>query len=599
MVQAAMDIQRAPKSGTFQLYGRTFPIGTDRFVIERECIRQPDKFPGRKDDLHHYREALTALLPKFEWHRWSELLFENFVKHDQVAICGPGSSGKTYTSAAWAYLNFQIWLSELTCLVSTTTRDLLPQRVWGEICGIHRAAKEIRPWLDGHITDANYSLTVAGSVEGEGRSFKGGIKGVACKVGPDQWTGMSNYVGVKNERLLIIMDELSLMGSGAIDAMANLATGGAVSVQFIGMGNPKDPLDSLGKLGEPVGGWSAIGQEKRTRTWPTRDGGVGIQIYGPDTPNGDFPRGVNPWHGILKPETIERKLAYYKDANDINMTMMYYGIMPVLSLDKRVLTMQLCEDGKAFNEVTWSNTPLKKVAALDPGKVADGDRKIFTIGTFGEDVTGAQILKPELQVNIPIVNSTEDVDTQIVKFVMKMCVERGIPPENFGYDSTGNATLASEFAHLWNHKCVPIDFGGNAPDRPVRSGGQEMESQAYRNRVTGLWFAVREAVKLGQVRGLPRDCAQEGCQRIYRETNKVGGVVQVQVEPKDDMKERTKESPDLMDSFVILLEMARRHGFQLGQSKTTPQRSENPLLKVASRMREMLRSKDLTPISNV
>ena len=594
-----MEISRAEKKVSFTLYGRTFPIGTDRFLIEREIIRKPSYVPERKDDLHHYREALTALMPKFEWHRWSELLFENFVKHDQIAICGPGSSGKTYTSAAWAYLNFQIWGKDLTCLVSTTTRELLPQRVWGEICGIHRACKENRPWLDGHITDANYSLTVSGSVEGEGRSFKGGIKGVACKVGPDQWTGMSNYVGVKNERLLVIMDELSLMGSGAIDAMANLATGGAISVQFIGMGNPKDPLDSLGKLGEPVGGWSSIGQEKRTRTWATRDGGVGIQIYGPDTPNGDFPRGINPWHGILKPETIERKLAYYKDVNDINMTMMYYGIMPILSLDKRVLTMQLCEDGMAFNDVTWSSSPLKKVAALDPGKVADGDRKVLTIGTFGDDANGVMVLKPELQVNIPIVNSSEDVDTQIVKFVMKECLNRDIPPENFGYDSTGNATLASEFAHLWSHKCVPIDFGGSAPDRPVRAGSPDMESRAYRNRVTGLWFAVREAIKLGQIRGLPRDCAQEGCQRIYKETGKVSGFVQVQVEPKVEMKERTKESPDLMDSFVILLEMARRHGFQLGRAKVMKKTGENPLLKVAERIRKTIRGHDLVPMRSV
>ena len=594
-----MELQRASKTGTFELYGKLWPLNTDRFLLEKEVIRNPDRFPKRKSDYHHYREAMSALMPWFQWHRWAELLIENYVKHDRVGILGPGSSGKTYTSAAWSYVNFQIWLADLTCLVSTTTRDMLHQRVFGKICEIHRAAKAIRPWLDGHITDANYSITVAASVEGEGRNFSGGIKGVACKVGPDQWTGMSNYVGVKNERIMVIMDELSLMGPGAIDALANLSTGGSKAVQFIGMGNPKDPLDSLGKLAEPVGGWESIGRVKQTRTWPTRGGGVGIQIYGPDTPNGDFPRGVNPWDGVLKPETIERQLEYFGDADNINMTMMFYGIMPLLSLDKRVLTIQLCENGGAFNDVTWSNTALKKVASLDPGKVADGDRKIFSIGTFGADATGAMVLKTELQVNIPIVNCSEDVDTQIVKFVKRECESRGIPPECFGYDSTGNATLASELAHLWSHKCMPIDFGGNAPDRPVRAGSIEMESQVYRNRVTGLWFSVREAILLGQVRGLPRDCAEEGCQRIYRETNKVGGFVQVQVEPKDDMKERTKESPDLMDSFVILLEMARRHGFQLGRSKTLPGPRENPLLKVAERVRKMIASKELVQIPNV
>jgi hypothetical protein len=384
------------------------------------------------------------------------------------------------------------------------------------------------------------------------------------------------------------MDELSLMGTGAIDAIDNLSTGGSDRFQCIGSGNPKDPLDPLGKLAEPDCGWDLLQQEKKTMTWRTRGGGRAVQLYGPDTPNvdGSFP-------GLINPATIQQRIDFYGDADDFRIAMMLYGIMPKLTVGRRILTMDFCIEKRAFDQITWDGTKRKRVAFLDPGKVLDGDRKILTFAEFGMSNDGRQILALENQINIPVKNIASSVDRQMVDYVRTECLRRGIRPDQFGFDSTGNATLMAEFARLWSPDVVALDFGGSAPDRPVRNGAKEVESKAYRNRVTGLWYAVREVIGQSQLRKLSRECAEEGCQREYEIKTKVGDTVQIQVETKDDMKKRTKRSPDLMDSLAGCVEIARRHGFEIGYTPTQPEKREDPLRDMGSKYRDLLKSKAL------
>ncbi len=64
-----------------------------------------------------------------------------------------------------------------------------------------------------------------------------------------------------------------------------------------------------------------------------------------------------------------------------------------------------------------------------------------------------------------------------------------------------------------------------------------------------------------QMRQLPQDAAAELCRREwdYVQNSKI------QIETKEEMKERTGESPDLADLLVVLLEGARRRGFQIAR----------------------------------
>jgi len=542
----------------------------DRFLIEKSMVRSGGyKTLGGvrygNGFKYHFKAAMRALLPWFEWQRWSELLIDSFCDYTEIGVMGPASSGKTYSAAAFAYTFFQCFHTEASIIMSTTTRDGLQLRVFGAVKNIHNKAKERRKWLPGRVIDSRSMLTGADS-DDETQNFISGILGVACKVG-GTFQGIASYVGIKNKYIMLVADEASLMADGFLDSVANLRKGG--KWKMIALGNPKDRSDPLGRICEPhvsLGGWEGLAFEERTRTWKTRaENGLAIQLCGTDSPNYDHPRGLNPHIGIITPEHIESDLAYYgKDS--LQYSMMNLGMMPKDGEKRRIVTLTLCDTNNAYAEVVWADTPITRIIGIDAAYSAvGGDRSVLTDLGFGIDVTGQHLIAfIEPQIVIPTnARTTMEVQDQIAEFVRDYCKKRDISPQNVGFDSTGRGTLMSAFARLWKPggtEVVPIEFGGPPPNRPTRPGSNENEMDAYKNMVTSLWFASRLVIESKQLRQLSRDCALEGS---YREWGIPPGGRKISVEPKEDTKNRMGRSPDLWDSFVTAIEIARRRGFQI------------------------------------
>ena len=75
----------------------------DRFLIEAEMVRKDGYIMHAgvkygRGKYYHFRQAMTALWPHFDWHDWSDLLIQTFVENNEVGIMGPGSSGMAYIS---------------------------------------------------------------------------------------------------------------------------------------------------------------------------------------------------------------------------------------------------------------------------------------------------------------------------------------------------------------------------------------------------------------------------------------------------------------------------------------------------------------------
>lgn len=544
--------------------------GADRFLVEAAMIKGGGYLTVKgvrygHGLVYHYKKAITALLPYFDWNKWSNLLIENFVIKDEIGVMGPASSGKTYCAAAFAYCVFQIWPKGTSIIMSSTTREGLQLRVWGALKEIHGKAKSRRRWLSGRIIESRYMLTGADSND-EAQDFRDGIIGVACKVGGD-FVGLSNYVGLKNDRIILIADEASLMNRGFFDSISNLRKN--PSFKLIALGNPKDRTDVLGLVCEPnikIGGWDGQDYEEKTRTWQTRSvNGIAIQLCGTDSPNYDYPRGLNPHIGIITPEHIENDLAYY-GRDSLQFSMMNLGVMPRDGGSRRVVTMAMCERNQAFELPTWSSSPLTRVLGLDAAyRGIGGDRCVLTDLSFGLDVSGKTLLAqngPQLIVPITAKDPREAED-QIVRWVMDYAIKHGILPENVGFDSTGRGTLMGAFGRLWSPEVVPIEFGGVPTLRKVRADSTKTEAEEYGKMVTALWYSSRLVIEAGQMRGISRECALEGASREWG-VNKNG---KVDVEPKDKTKLRMGRSPDLWDSLVTGIEVARRRGFEIAAGK--------------------------------
>lgn len=550
----------------------------DRFEIERVMIKQGGKVHGIGEGLaYHYKAAIAALWPHFQWHKWSHLLIEKFAESSEIAVQGPASSGKTYCAAAFGLCFFWVWPVGTSIVMSSTTKEGLQLRIWGAIKELYNRGRATRPHLPGRLIESRYMLTSAttGDDDDQAQDFRDGLIGVACKVG-GTFVGLSNYVGLKNERVMLIADEASLMGRGFLDSVSNLRKNAVF--KFICMGNPKDTTDALGIAAEPsadIGGWSGYDPSPKTQTWKTRArGGVGIQLCGYDSPNYDYPRGLNPFRGLIKPEDIENDLAYYGEAS-LQFSMMNLGVMPRDASTRRVITMLLCEQRMAFDAPVWSGETTR-IVSLDPAyKGIGGDRCVMTPLRFGKDPLGKPILAFDgPQVMVPLDGGSRDTsEDQIVRFCMEWCVSRGIPPENFGLDATEAGTLVSAFCQVWSPAIVAITFGGSPSERLIRAGDTKKENEAYGKMVSALWFASYYVVEGGQLRGAPREAVEEASMREWKvnvnQSSRRKDPV-IDVEPKKDMKKRMGRSPDLWDSFVAGLELARRRGFEIASGAGVP-----------------------------
>lgn len=417
-----------------------------------------------------------------------------------------------------------------------------------------------------------------------------------CKVG-GQFVGIQNYVGLKNDRVILVADEASLMERGFVDAISNLRKNPVFKA--IVMGNPKDRTDPLGIVCEPhtsIGGWEGLTQEEKTTTWKTRAGGMAVQLCGFDSPNYRYPRGLNPFRGLIKPEDIEADIAYY-GRDSLQFSMMNLGMMPKDGGLRRVITMSLCESHGALEEVIWSDAnQLTDILALDAAySGVGGDRCPLIHLRYGPTVSGlVKIAVVSIQ-NIPVKPGAEESpEDQIVRYVMMMAKTLNVPPGRTGFDSTGRGTLMSSFARLWSPDVIPIEFGGMpSKTRTVRADSQQTEAEAFGKQVSALWFASRHLIEARQLGQLTREIVEDGACREWGIT-KTG---KQDVEPKDKTKLRMGRSPDLWDSLVTGIEVARRNGFQIAAGNSvgvTKRRTPNWLKEMASRNQALDQSHSLT-----
>ena len=111
--------------------------------------------------------------------------------------------------------------------------------------------------------------------------------------------------------------------------------------------------------------------------------------------------------------------------------------------------------------------------------------------------------------------------------------------------------LASE----WSRRIVRVSFNEAASNHPASGTDKRPANEVYSNKVTELWFTVREWVMADQIRGMDPDTIKEFCSRHFED---------VGVESKRVMKERIRSSPDLADAAAILMDVAKRLGTKGG-----------------------------------
>jgi hypothetical protein len=533
-------------------------------AIEMQMVRQGGSIKGEGNGLlFHFKALISLLWPEHVWHRWNEMELECYLKFRIIGEMGPASSGKTHSAAINVLADYYAWPDCTTVLVSSTEREMLEMRVWGEIKKYHRMAQTRFPHLiPGNLIESRQRIITDSRLDtDEGRDFRNGICGVPCKKG-GSYVGLGSFAGIKNKRLRMVADECHLMNRVFVDAISNLNKN--ADFKCVAMGNPKDITDALGVICEPaahLGGWDGgIDQTNGAKTWPTRfDQGICIQLDGEDSPNLNGELGIP----LITQEAIDADIQFY-GRDSLQFTMMNKGRMPRGQGLRRVITRQMCLKFGAMEEPIWKNDNRTKLASLDAayGNVG-GDRCALTRLEFGPDPNDHQILALLETLIVPVsVEANELPEDQIATFVKEKCEGWGIPPQHFGFDSTGRGTLVGAFGRIWSPYVVPIEFGGKPSERQVTwiPNSTKMTCREYYSKfVSELWYSVALTIQSRQFRGMTEEMMNEGSMREWG----IVGANKIEVEPKPKMKLKTGRSPDLFDSLAAGVEMARRLGFTI------------------------------------
>lgn len=573
-----------------EVHGLMWPIEMDALEIEFAFIRgggfiQEDGKAYGLGKFHHYRAAMTLLWEDDDHHRWSDLMLTRKVENEILVMMGPSDCNKTYSTSRYILVDYWAHVSNTLWMVSTTETRGAELRIWGKIKELFNRGKERYAWLPGTILESKYCITTE-TIDRSGESARLLTKGIImipCKSG-ERWIGLGAYAGIKptkDGRLGHAGDEVSVMHTSFLQAYANWY--GKPNFQGILDGNPFDLDDPLCTAAEPEDGWANWHDTQKTQEWRSKWYGAWVICFdGRDSPNFDVP--VGRYSYMIGPKKIEAVRKTEGEDSPLFWSQCVGKPRPGGEA-RRVITRQLCEEGKAFEKVLWEGTDRTDVVGLDAayGGVG-GDRcSLFHI-QFGRDVEGRNVIACKTPVLVPVSNRNflKDPETQIAEFVAAYLKTYDIPASNFGFD--GRATLAMKIAAIVGEESNAIDFGGPATDRPVSNNeyvwdGDEKTrrlkkcNEHYFKFVTELWFCVRYIIIGSQMRELPRDAAEEGWKRMWNYTK--GTSPRIEVETKDDMKKRTTRSPDIFDSLVTAVEMARRLGFVIEGLKDVS-KSTNP-----------------------
>lgn len=574
-------------------YGYDFPTD-DPVAVELMAIRAGGRWLDKRKRecgaglFEHHKALQSMIAPWKRWDRWSELLLREFIANRMTVVVGPANSTKTHNASFYALDCYLADPERTTVLMSSTDSRSLEMRIWGEFKKLWSSARALSDSVTGRLIESRQMVVT--DTDAEATDFRNGAVGIPTVYG-GSFVGLGKFVGIKNTNVIVVADELSFMSIAFFDSVANLAKN--KGFHGIGLGNPKDRTDTLGRLAEPsseVGGWEGVEDTGKTRSWPTRfAGGKCVCLDGRDTPNNDPPG--NQWPYIIRASDVASDIALYGQ-DSIQVSMMDYGVFPKDAQARRVLTRTLCEQAHALEEVTWEMPP-QRIAGLDAAYGSTGgDRCVLAEGAWGRCTDGiVRVAFTGSPVVVPVKAGLDVTpEDQIADYVKRYCEERDIPPSHFGLDSTGRGTLVKSLCTMWSTDVVPVEFGGAATERPVSDKIETTCRRYYANFMSELWYQFREAVRAGQVRQLPTDAMDEMCLRGWEPTR--GN--RIQVEPKDEMKLRSGRSPDIGDAAVVLLEVARRLGFTIGGGSRSDAKRPRWLDQDLERVRKLKRTYALT-----
>ena len=577
-----------------QRYGIIFPENMDDLGIELYCYAISRGDYGKKycnehninlsdfkllSPYEHFIKAVqlqwpTEVVIRNRGYTNTQLLrtLEELCNNNDICLAGAASMGKSYPVALWVYLD---WCSAPHCTsawVATTTLGASEDRIWGIISKLWKTAAV----QFGKLIDYRHMIVWGGGANDEDKDYRNAIKALAFQSGNEGQKAIDTTRGRKNDRIRVALDELPEMELGAITVRANLSSNN--DKVFIGIGNPSAGDNPHTRWAMPKGFSNFDSVNQDMEKWETETG-VCLFYNGCKSPNFDAP----PDEPSPFPFLMDRKKqadilsVCYGDENAIDYVRNAIGWWPKSGFAQTILTADLIRNANTNEEPIWDSEGYTKVAGFDTAFTVGGDRCVLTVAKLGY-VRGTRNRVMWLESQDVIQLSAREVnefEIQLAVEVVERCRKYGVEPKRFGMDVSGDGgRVGQAIIREWlryestGHSIALISSMGKPTERIAAEVDKRPCKDVYDRLVSEYYYSAYHAFKSRVLYGIdPASAlARELCLRRYTIKSK-----KISIETKNELKGRTGYSPDLSDSLIYCIEMARRNGLAfIGNDKVVP-----------------------------
>jgi hypothetical protein len=417
---------------------------------------------------------------------------------------------------------------------------MLEKRIWREVVKFYKMREHEFP---GVIRRSTTSILF------DPENPLSGIHGVAVQMGT-QADALGNLIGMHNEHVYLIVDEMQATREAAVTAWDNLSSG-LIEGGFLGMGNPMSKMDPLGAKSIPVGGWEKLSSE--LEEWKTPKGHTlyfdGLKSPGVDDPD-KYP------FLLTKKQIDEMRIDPGEDSP--RFWTMRRGFMPPDGIIWSILNEKTIQQYHVRDTAIWSSQPTM-VAGIDPAYSAGGDKCILYPAKVGMSNTGEYAIEFQEPIGINLVAKKDQlmIDT-LCENIKHHLNAIGCTIDNVGMDCTGNQWLLADALEktMGNTGIHRVKFSGSASDEPISIQDKRPGRDLYSNYVTELWGRFGLYVQNDMIRNLDEEACKQFCTRLLDFSS--ADSRKVTIESKTILRERLGYSPDEADAAVVALEVVRK-----------------------------------------
>lgn len=546
--------------------GLEFPVGVDElhanlWMFGKSSEREHGTTPEKR--LGYLRRAVDLAFNcqgsfrRVVWNRWTDQILEDLVwdwRNVRVgALAGSSSSGKSDTVALYGCMEYWARPTDTWFFVLSTTKDGARGRIWKSVTQYWSQME--RMGAPGKLNDSIGFLkgvNQAGEVHGNS-----GIKLLAAGK-QDADNACANLIGQKNPNTIVAADEATELGEQVFKTVY-LNNSVNERCSYTAMANPNTLTDPFAEVAEPKNGWKSI--DESCYKWETKYGWC-RRLNAEESPRMEEEATFTEedWENGRLPKCFWQPGREYCARIEENMggkrSRGYY----------RFVKAFWCPDGASntiYSEVEflqgmalekteprWDGEPVT-LTALDPSFSRNGDRSACAIGKVGKvDGRTHMHICDERSLEEDINDKKKPLSHQIIRQWKQLAEDWGIKPGRAIFDNTG---AGISFGHIvdaeWSPAVQKVNFQGSPTRDKVIFRGNDEE---YYNKNSELWIQPKEYFRANQVSGLSKETMAELVEREYhhKESKKL------RVESKEDVKKRTKKSPDRADAVLMLFEKA-------------------------------------------